>query len=643
MKRVLILLTAIIIVVNYAVADDIKEVQTNPIVVTGSRQPALYSELSRVVTVIESEQIVNSPVKNVEELLEYVASVDIRRRGGPSAQADFSMRGGTQDQTLILLNGIPMNSSQTGHFNGNLPIALGDIERIEILEGSGARVLGTNAFSGGINIITRKKKSSNSANLSITGGEYGFYDLNLSADVSVTESFKSYASVYKQKSDGYMHNTDTDVLNAFSFNTLETEVGSFALQFGANQRNYGANSFYTALFPEQFEDVSSGFAALSYAGNFKSLNLSAQVFANRLYNRFELFRGMNEAPDWYTNHNYHRTGTIGADFKTSYSSNWGISSLGLEIKREDIISNVLGKPMEKPIKVSGTDDDYYTKEEFRNNLSVFAEHSFMAGDFISSGGLMINSNSFFGTHIFGGIDLGYKLSDENSLFLSVNRSGRLPNFTELYYEGGTDKGNPNLKPEHSLSFEIGTKYIKNYINASFSVFHNRGSNLIDWIKLKDTTLWEAQNVTKLNTFGLQTSLTLLPKQILGENCLMKFVTISYNYISSDKDSDVLESTFALDYLRHKLVFSAGLDFGSGFGTDIRFSYQEREGTYYSYEQDAELPYDKVMLAAMRFHYEMYDMVLFLDIDNVFDSKYQDIANIILPGRWLRAGFGYSLN
>ncbi len=641
-KSILAAITTSFIIAT-AYAEEIKEVVTNPIVISATRQPSLYSEVSRIVTVLSNEQISNAPVKNIEELLEYVSSVDVRRRGGPSAQADYSIRGGTFDQTLILLNGTPLNSPQTGHLNGNLPISVNDIERIEILEGSGARVLGTNAFSGGINIITKKSSEGTSAHIAASGGEYGFYDLNASANIALPFIFNSFNSVYKQKSDGYMDNTDTDVINAYSFNSLNSSIGDFTLQLGANLRKYGANSFYTALFPNQYEETSTGFVSFSYAKSYLNWNISAQTFASILYDKFELFRAMKDAPEWYSGHNYHKTQTIGGDLKASFESQLGISSIGIEIKREDIVSNVLGKPMSKPVKVSGTDNAFYTNEDYRNNLSIFAEQSFSLDNFFASLGAMFNYNSFFDNQIYGGIDLGYKITNSVNVFATINQSGRLPNFTDLYYEGPTNRGNPNLKPEQSTSFEIGTKYIDNKINASFSLFHNQGKDLIDWIKHPDSTVWETQNLTKLNTYGFQTSLTVIPKEIFGENCPVKFASLGYTYISSDKESEKMQSLFALDYLRHKFVLTTGIGLGLGFGLDVRISYQEREGTYYSYEKDAELPYKNVLLVASRFYFQYENFSFFVDIDNILDNKYQDIANIVLPGRWARVGFNFDIN
>ena len=133
-----------------------REVDLSEVVVSAQRAPMLSSQLMRSVQVIPRRDIELSPAHDIGSLLQYVGGVDLRRRGSLGAQADIGIRGGTFDQTLILLNGINMTDPQTGHHNLNLPVDLHSIERIEILRGPAARVFGPNAFSGAVNIITRE-------------------------------------------------------------------------------------------------------------------------------------------------------------------------------------------------------------------------------------------------------------------------------------------------------------------------------------------------------------------------------------------------------------------------------------------------------------------------------------------------------
>ncbi len=82
--------------------------------VAASRSPLIYSQIARILSVIESADIQQSPAQSVQDLLEFIAGVDVRQRGAEGVQADISIRGGSFDQTLILLNGINITDPQTG-------------------------------------------------------------------------------------------------------------------------------------------------------------------------------------------------------------------------------------------------------------------------------------------------------------------------------------------------------------------------------------------------------------------------------------------------------------------------------------------------------------------------------------------------
>src|ERR1035437_662256 len=131
-----------------------KEYNLDEVEVSAQRTPVAFSQVARIASVISKEEIEAAPVQSIQDLLEYALSVDVRQRGPNGVQADISVRGGSFDQTLILLNGISISDPQTGHHSLNLPVSLQNIQRIEILEVPAARVFGPNAFSVAITIIT---------------------------------------------------------------------------------------------------------------------------------------------------------------------------------------------------------------------------------------------------------------------------------------------------------------------------------------------------------------------------------------------------------------------------------------------------------------------------------------------------------
>ena len=215
--------------------------------VTASRSPLIYSQIARILSVIESADIQQSPAQSVQDLLEFIAGVDVRQRGAEGVQADISIRGGSFDQTLILLNGINITDPQTGHHNLNLPVTLSQIERIEILEGPAARVYGPDAFSGAINFVTKKPEGV-SLQTDATAGSFGYLNGNLSGSFQ-TGNTGHLVAINRKSSKGYIKNTDFEDTNLFYSAEMESTGGTMSAQAGITGKSFGAKSFYKTLYP----------------------------------------------------------------------------------------------------------------------------------------------------------------------------------------------------------------------------------------------------------------------------------------------------------------------------------------------------------------------------------------------------------
>jgi len=123
--------------------------------VMDSRTGIQLKDLGKQVEVITQYEISQMPVNSVDELLRYIPGVEVQSRGMYGTQADITMRGGTYNQTLILLDGIRIGDPMTGHFNSNIPVTLSSIRRIEIIKGASSVIYGADAVGGVINIVTK--------------------------------------------------------------------------------------------------------------------------------------------------------------------------------------------------------------------------------------------------------------------------------------------------------------------------------------------------------------------------------------------------------------------------------------------------------------------------------------------------------
>lgn len=613
------------------------KITLNEIQVSGKRAPGIYQETGRQIAVISREQIEKLPAQSIQGLLRTALGVDIRERGPLGMQADISMRGGSFDQVMILLNGINVTDPQTGHYGLNLPVDLASVERIEILRGPAARVHGPNAFDGAINFVT-KSGSENKVSAQLTAGDHGLY--NLHAGLSHRKgAFGNYFSAQKGASDGYIDNTDFDILNLYYRGQVTREQSKFSLQLGYNDKSYGANSFYSASYPNQFDANRTLFAAASMESS-GLIRIRSDVYWRRHHDRFELFRNYIGAASWYTGHNYHLSETAGASLNATTSWSLGTTSLGAELRSESIWSNVLGLPMDKPLDVPGENEGQFTRSFNRTNFSVFAEHNIYFGRFDLSGGVLINrhSNSGYGVDWYPGIDLSYRLTTLLKWTASYNRSLRMPTFTDLFYSGPTNVGNPNLKPERAETYETTFRLRNETYSASVGGFYRIGRDLIDWGRIPGETVYTTSNINRVEALGTEAAADLLLSELIPGQTLLRSLSVNYSYVWQDKVSDEgYESYYVLDHLRQKLNIS--LIHGLGLPNvelNWNIQYRDRAG-YYTKSDGTRVDHTPFWLTDLRVSWNKGNYGLYAEASNLFDATYSDLSELRQPGLWLKLG------
>ena len=615
---------------------DLEEVE-----VSASRVPVLYSQVARVLSVIDRAEIERSPAASVHDLLEYVAGVDIRQRGAEGVQADISIRGGSFDQTLILLNGINITDPQTGHHNLNLPISLSQVERIEILEGPAARVYGPNAFSGAINIITREPKE-NAASAMAEAGSFGYFNTSLSGSFTTGKTGHLLAGHYK-RSDGYIGNTDFTEAGLFYAGDLNSRAGKLSVQAGISDKGFGANSFYTPVYPNQYEQVSTLFTSVKFATRTR-FNLTPAVYWRSHNDEFKLFR--DNPPAWYSNHNYHHTDVLGANLNSWFRWAGGKTSLGGAFRSENILSNVLGEPLDEPVGIPNR-EGFYTRAKGRSTVSFFLEHVVQAGRWFINAGVMGNHISDYsrGMNFFPGVDAGYQLSPAVKLVASVNSSLRMPTFTDLYYAGPVNEGNPDLEPETAVTGEGGIKISTPYLKGRAIYFHREGTNLIDWVKEPSDEKWRPMNHTQITSRGADVNIAWFPSAHV-HRVLPDKIEVGYLFNSQSKGESQLLSNYVLDNLRHKIVASVTKNITGKLSVDVRVIYQDRDGGFSRYENGSyavEAPYEPFWLTDVKGLYRIGRFQTYVTVNNVLNREYFDLGNVVQPGRWVKAGVQYQFN
>jgi vitamin B12 transporter len=582
-----------------------KEIQElDTIVIKSTRIDLPFKENSRTIDVITSEVIKNSAATNVADLLQQVAGVDIRRRGTAGSQADLHIRGGGFDQTLILIDGIKMDDSQTGHHTMNAALPIEVIERIEIIKGPAARVFGQNAFTGAINIVT-KKKLSNTLSANIETGSFG----QLNGSVTVGEEFENssiIAHVGVLTSDGYRTNSDYENKNYLLkgiFNKKKQPIEVIATFF---DKKFGAQNFYT---PDswgfnEYEETQSSLLGASTTFRTEKFKITPRVYWKRGQDIFLLKR---DDPSFYRN--LHITNKVGVETNASYTSNYGITGFGIDVSSVSISSNNLG-------------------DRNRTMANLFLEHRFKLGDKVDvTPGVAVTYFSDFKFHAFPGLDLGIQLSDNLKAYGNLGITYRIPTYTDLYYSDNTTDGNPNLKPEEAFAQEIGLKYNSGRFTTSVAMFNRDATNLIDYIRQNTTdSKYTASNITKVNTKGFELNADYRFKI----NEFNQTLSFGYNFLNDDiLDQNKELSRYSLNTLKHQFITRFTSKLFKNVRQNIIYKHAERAiGTSYNV-WDASIIVD------------FNKFIFTVTANNIFDAAYIESGFVPMPSNSVLLGLRYS--
>lgn len=607
MKNTVFLLTFILIAVFKLNAQEpvvIKTDSLKEVIITSSRIDLPFKENSRTINIITATDIKNSAAVTVADLLQQVAGVDIRRRGTGGSQTDLYIRGGGFDQTLLLIDGIKMDDAQTGHHTMNAALPLEVIERIEIIKGPAARVFGQNAFTGAINIVT-KKNLKNSVSANFETGSFGQLNGNVTAGSELKNS-SHIIHVGRVTSNGYRPNSDYDNSNYFLksvFNKKDQPIEMIATFF---ERKFGAENFYTtnATFNE-YEETQNSLIAFTTTFKFEKLKIQPRVYWKRNQDMFLLKRF---EPEFFRN--FHITDKMGAEANASYTSEFGITGFGIDVSKIYLRSNNLGN-----------------RNRFMTN--VFLEHRFkFANNRLDiTPGVAITYFSDFKFRAFPGLDIGFDITNDLKAYGNIGYTYRVPTYTDLYYNDPRTNGNADLEPEEAFAQEIGIKYITPKFRATLAVFNRDAKNLIDYIRPNTSeTVYNATNITEVNTKGLEFD--------AAYNFIMKEFTQTLAFGYAFLDDNILEqnealSRYSLNTLKHQYTMRLSTQLFKNMRQNIVYKYAERTTGQTYNVWDASLIY------------RLKQIEFTITASNIFDADYIETGFTPMPPSNVLFGLRYS--
>lgn len=607
-------------------------------------------------TTWDAEVIAGASQPSLDGLLESAPGVDARQRGPLGTQTDLSIRGGTFEQVALWVDGVRWSAPHTGHHLLNLPIDPEDITLLRVVRG-GSGTLGSGGVTGGVIVETGPGKE-DGQEASVEMGSHGWSRIRARLDWSQKQS-RHRISLSRSATSGFRPNTDLQLQRIRYAGSWDRAWGALDLRLGAMASAFGAQDFYTANFPEQFESVGLLQGQLTWKSNAGNWAMSAGLQHRHHRDRFELFRegegyhvpdsagvltsDTGPVPSWYAGPNLHRSTTSGVRFSARRPSDRGESLLSADLRREGVISNRLGVA-----EFGRSGDSTFTLGDRRIHADLTAAQRLDVGRLTVRAAANWTLNSALDQPRFTPeASLACRIDNAGNAvaFASARRSVRMPSFTDLYYTVGGAQGSQALLPEEADHLEFGYRISADLASQhrlvfSQHLFHRWGHNLIDWVRFNGSSITEATNLRAVHFVGQEVSLSAQAKK---ETAALRHMTLSLAFLQADETSTGFESNYALDQLNHKVDWMLGVRPAKGLMLDVRWSLQDRNGGYFDPVIDAEVPFESVHLlgTTLRWNPESWPIQLHVRVDNVLDEQYVDIGNVDQPGRWIRGGITWT--
>jgi iron complex outermembrane receptor protein len=559
------------------------------VVVTAAARPVELGSVTRLMTIITREQIDRLPVQSVADVLRLASSIDVRMRGVRGVQSDFAVRGANFGQMLVLVDGVRLNDAQSGHHNGDIPVPLDAVERIEVLYGPGSSLFGADAFGGTVNVITRRTVEQPS--LTLQGGSFGLAAGRGQIGFERGSVHESLA-VSADRSSGFMYDRDfkTTLLRS------RTSLGAAtSVSFSHLWKEFGANNFYGGNAPSREWTNQTLVAADHRFADVRGWSTAASASYRTHGDRFLFNQLQPQLSD-----NRHRTHAVLAAISGARRvGGIGTLTVGVEGGGEWIRSTNLGD--HSTARLSGF-------SEWRQDLGARTQ---------IDGTLRVDRYNEFGTSWSPSAGIGWWPSSMVRLRASAGRAFRVPTFTERYYSDPANLAREEVGPETAWAGEGGADVlIPGGWTVQATMFGRADNDVIDWLRPTTADRWRTYNIRDVDTLGVELAVR---KTFAGGPMILA------EYTGLDIDAAAVNqlSKYVLDYAPQSFVAAAAIPLPGRFSVAPRVEYRRRSRTTGTF--------DYVLLDARIGKRIGQRFELFVEGGNLLDERYQEIAGVAMPG------------
>ena len=418
---------------NSTFANEVKE-----IIVKGARIDTSEDNFGSSIFILDSEEIRLRGIRSAIDAISFSPGVTTKKNGSFGGVGSVRIRGASSSQTLVLIDGIPVNdaSSPGGGYNFEY-LDTSNIDRIEVLRGSQSTLWGSDAIGGVVNIYT-KSAEKNSINLLSEIGSFGLRKINSELGIASNNSKflflvddTSLDGISKaDKKDGNIEKDGFET-NSYSFKgdiDLNNIQIKGLLSYIKSDVEYDSFGFVTGV-----QDGDERSITEEFIGN---LTIKFNLFDDKLVNTFSVNQS-DISRDYFTNDNL----TFGADGERKlyrYQGNIGSGgfnkiAFGLEKEESSVNADKLSI------------DSYFFLYQFQP-----------IKDLVISAGIRNDDNKGFNSKTTRKISAAYRVFDNLSIKTSWGEGFKVPTiFQTTFFCCGAESANTNIRPEESTSYDLG--------------------------------------------------------------------------------------------------------------------------------------------------------------------------------------------
>ncbi|ENM5934987.1 TonB-dependent receptor [Vibrio mimicus] len=479
-----ITLASLLTPISYLHASEAQPQET--VVVTANRFEQAESSVLASISVVTKADIEKLNVTSALDILKTLPGVEVNSQGGKGQISSIFLRGTSSKHTLVLVDGVKINSATAGGASLGLIPAFA-IEQIEVVRGPRAAIYGSDAIGGVIHIktIPDSRETKHDANLGYGNDDHS--SLAWRSTGQLNDSTQASFVFSDEKSDGYRVNEVAPSGDSHGFQS-QTLFG--ALRHDINDAWYTQFNGYQLSSDVEYANQFSGvknesntdFYSVAGALNFHKDNYASQLMVSR---------SDNESWDGVETGTVAKTALFSSRNSVSWLNHWTVIptlnlAAGIDYDQEHA-------------RQGGANSSNYSKTE-KDNKAAYVTAQFSKDIITAEASIRYDDDSAFGDQTTWNLGFGVAPSEYVEFVASTGTGFKAPTFNDLYWPGS---GNPDLKPETSKSSEVGIRSYLSFIQIEISAYRNEIEDMIDWAPTGPGGAWIPSNIDNAKIEGIE--------------------------------------------------------------------------------------------------------------------------------------------